>query len=192
MSRGSSVDRISSAERDGKRGVPRCSSCALVAQLRRLSGAWSTAAILVSACTLWPNVRSAGAPASRSATAARHASALTPIPVRGPLAREARDLRLLRGQLVAHLDGSLARVLAGGEQLDPRACGEGFGAHRAEHLVCGPQLVASVALGAAGGAATRHRGGARGRAGELPPEAVRLVYRNARQIHWDIGPVAVC
>jgi hypothetical protein len=44
--------------------------------------------------------------------------------VGGTLGREARDLRFLRGQVIACLDGPFTRVLASRRELDPSAFGE--------------------------------------------------------------------
>ena len=64
--------------------------------------------------------------------------------VRGPLCREAGDLRFLRGQVVARLDGAFAGALAGRLELDPRALSERLHAELREQLVGAPQLLAGV------------------------------------------------
>src|SRR3984893_1028162 len=60
------------------------------------------------------------------------------------LAGELGDLGLLRRELAAGVDGSLARGLAGGQQLASGALGETFGPHRDEHPVGGAQVFAGV------------------------------------------------
>src|SRR5690242_18195101 len=64
--------------------------------------------------------------------------------VRASLGREPGDLRLLRGELVDRLDGTLAHRLAGGRKLALSALGERSRAHSAEHLVGRAQLLARV------------------------------------------------
>src|SRR3954453_7609872 len=64
--------------------------------------------------------------------------------IRAPIARQAGDLRLLRGELVAGLHRTLADRLARGQQLAAGALGERFSAHRDEHLVRRAQLLARV------------------------------------------------
>ena len=58
--------------------------------------------------------------------------------------REPGDGRFLRGEAGARLDRVPADRLAGRRQLAPGAFGERLGADRGEHLVGGPQLLASV------------------------------------------------
>jgi len=57
---------------------------------------------------------------------------------------EARDLGLLRGELVKGVHGPSAGALAGRLQLDPRALGEGLHPEVGEELVGDPQLLAGV------------------------------------------------
>src|SRR3954468_3236776 len=64
--------------------------------------------------------------------------------VRQALAGEPRDLALLRGQIVASLDGSPPHLLAGGLKLLAGALGERLHADRGQHLVGRAQLVARV------------------------------------------------
>src|SRR5580658_891040 len=64
--------------------------------------------------------------------------------VRLPAGGEARDLRLLRGQLVECRDGPLAHRLAGGQELAVGALGECLHAHVREHCVRDPQLLAGI------------------------------------------------
>src|SRR3954447_23501993 len=64
--------------------------------------------------------------------------------VRQPIGGEQRDLPLLRGQIVASLDGPPPYLLAGGLKLLAGALGERLHADRGEHLVRRAQLVARV------------------------------------------------
>src|SRR5450755_2515588 len=64
--------------------------------------------------------------------------------VRLPAGSQARDLHLLRGQLVERLDRALTHCLAGGQQLAAGALGERLHAHVREHRVSGSQLLAGV------------------------------------------------
>src|SRR5918995_1260758 len=64
--------------------------------------------------------------------------------IRAPIARQAGDLRLLRGELVARLHRALTDRLARGQQLAARALGERCSAHRGEHLVRHAQLLARI------------------------------------------------
>ena len=64
------------------------------------------------------------------------------VPISGfdeSVAGEARDQRLLGGELVAGLGRASANGLAGGQQLVPGPLGERFGSHRGEHFVGRPQ-----------------------------------------------------
>jgi hypothetical protein len=58
--------------------------------------------------------------------------------------RKARDLGLLRGELVQRVGGPLAGTQPGRLQLDTRALGERLYSKVREQLVSGSQLVASV------------------------------------------------
>jgi len=64
--------------------------------------------------------------------------------VRLPAGSQARNLHLLRGQLVERLDRALAHCLAGGQQLAAGALGERLHAHVREHRVGDSQLLASA------------------------------------------------
>src|ERR1035438_530578 len=64
--------------------------------------------------------------------------------VRLPAGSQARDLHLLRGQLVERLDRALTHCLAGGQQLAAGALGGTLPAHAREHRVSDSQLLASV------------------------------------------------
>src|SRR3954454_21743272 len=64
--------------------------------------------------------------------------------VRAPVAREPRDLVLLRRQLVARVVAALAHLLARRQQLVPGALGKPVRAHREQHLARDPQLLARV------------------------------------------------
>ena len=64
--------------------------------------------------------------------------------VREPLGRQARDLGLLRGQLVPRLDAALAHRLSGGLQLALSALRERSRSHLREGLVGCSQLLASI------------------------------------------------
>src|SRR4051794_26897255 len=64
--------------------------------------------------------------------------------VRQPIGGKQRDLPLLRGQIVATLDGPPPHLLAGGLKLLARALGERLHADRGQHLVGSAQLVARV------------------------------------------------
>src|SRR4051794_15287868 len=64
--------------------------------------------------------------------------------VREALTREASDLKLLGGEVVARLHGALAGGLAGGAQLAPGALGECLDAHGAELVVGVAQLDARI------------------------------------------------
>src|SRR3954452_6870740 len=66
------------------------------------------------------------------------------IGVREAVAREARDLDLLGGQLPPGLDPAFAHALAGGQQLTLGAPGERLGAHGREQLERITQLMAGV------------------------------------------------
>jgi hypothetical protein len=57
--------------------------------------------------------------------------------IRGTVGREAGDLGFLGGQVVAGLDGPLARALAGRLELDPGALGERSHPELREQLVGG-------------------------------------------------------
>ena len=83
--------------------------------------------------------------------------------VREPVAREPRDLRLLRGQLAARLDAALAGRLARGQQLARGPIRERLARPSREQLVRGAQLRARVEPAARRGAATRRRAGGRAR-----------------------------
>src|SRR5439155_12994186 len=61
-----------------------------------------------------------------------------------PLRREARDLRLLRGELVERVHGSFAGPLTGRQQLAFGAAGERLGAHARELLERSAQLASGV------------------------------------------------
>ena len=61
--------------------------------------------------------------------------------VRLPAGSQARDLHLLRSQLVERLDGALTDCLAGGQQLAAGALGERLHAHVREHRVSNPDAV---------------------------------------------------
>ena len=88
------------------------------------------------------------------------------LPVRVAVARQPRDLRLLRCQLVASLDFSLARVLAAGKQLDAGSLGEHADPRRVEHLLRHPELDARVAPATPVGVAIPSIGVVRGRTRE--------------------------
>src|SRR5262249_29153902 len=66
------------------------------------------------------------------------------------LARQPRDLLLLRGQRLALVDAAGARLLAGRDQLDAGALGERLHADRAEQVVrrveCDPSIVEATLL----------------------------------------------
>jgi hypothetical protein len=64
--------------------------------------------------------------------------------VRLPAGGQARDLGLLRGQLVERLDRALTHGLAGGQQLAPGALGERLHADVREHHVRDSQLLTGV------------------------------------------------
>src|SRR5438128_11134689 len=64
--------------------------------------------------------------------------------VRLPLRGEARDLRLLRSELVERVHGPLARTLACRQQLAFGAARERLGADRGELLESGAELLSSV------------------------------------------------
>src|SRR3954447_5687327 len=64
--------------------------------------------------------------------------------VRQPIGGKHRDLPLLRGQVVASLDGAPPHLLAGGLELLAGTLGEGLHANRGQHLVGRAQLVARV------------------------------------------------
>src|SRR5262249_11404861 len=64
--------------------------------------------------------------------------------VRVPVARELRDLRLLGGELAAGVVRSLARLLAGGDQLSSGALRERLHADCAEHVVRGMEMLTRV------------------------------------------------
>src|SRR4051795_10793440 len=64
--------------------------------------------------------------------------------VRQPIGGKQRDLPLLRGQIVASLDGPPTHLLAGGLKLFAGALGERLHADRGQHLVGRAQLVARV------------------------------------------------
>src|SRR3954465_284977 len=66
------------------------------------------------------------------------------IGVREAVAREARDLDLLGGQLPPGLDPAFAHALAGGQQLTLGARGERLRAHGREELERSTQLLAGV------------------------------------------------
>jgi Voltage-dependent anion channel len=61
-----------------------------------------------------------------------------------PVPRQPGDGRLLRGERVRRLGGTLAGRLAGGQQLAPGPFGKCPGTHSGQHLVRGPQLDAGV------------------------------------------------
>src|SRR3954453_4502557 len=60
------------------------------------------------------------------------------------IARQAGDLPLLTGELVARVRRSLAHLLARRQELAASALGERLHADRLEHLVCGAQLLARI------------------------------------------------
>src|SRR5829696_2612739 len=64
--------------------------------------------------------------------------------VRPSVAREPRDVLLLRGELVARVVAPLAHLLAGGQELVPGALGESLRPHREEHLAGDAQLLARI------------------------------------------------
>src|SRR4051794_4171919 len=64
--------------------------------------------------------------------------------VRQPIGSKQRDLPLLRGQLVAGLDGPPPHLLAGGLKLPPGSLGQRLHADRGQHLVGRAQLVARI------------------------------------------------
>src|SRR5262249_33949519 len=64
--------------------------------------------------------------------------------VRPAVARESRDVQLVRREVVARVVAALAHLRAGGDQLAPRALGESARAHRGEALVRRAQLLARV------------------------------------------------
>src|SRR3954468_1942644 len=64
--------------------------------------------------------------------------------VRQPIGGKQRDLPLLRGQIVASLDGPPTHLLAGGLKLVAGALGERLHADRGQHLVGRAQLFARV------------------------------------------------
>src|SRR5262249_29716368 len=61
-----------------------------------------------------------------------------------PVPGEPGDLRLLGSELVGRIDYELERGIAGGEQFTPGPLRESLDAHRGQHVVGGPQLVAGV------------------------------------------------
>src|SRR4051794_34922445 len=61
-----------------------------------------------------------------------------------PFAGEARDLLLLRGELVAGVVSALPPLLAGCEQLSSGAMCESCGSHRGEHVVRLAQLLTGI------------------------------------------------
>src|SRR3954447_26426702 len=64
--------------------------------------------------------------------------------IRPPIGGEARDLSLLRGELVTCLDAPLAHRLAGSRQLSPSALGEAVHSHGGVGLMRGAQLHARL------------------------------------------------
>ena len=64
--------------------------------------------------------------------------------VRVSVAREPRDLCLLRCELVLRFDAALPDMFAGGQELAARALSERFHADREEQVVSHPQLIARI------------------------------------------------
>jgi len=84
------------------------------------------------------------------------------LPVRGPFCHKAGYVRLLWSQLIARLDGSLARALAGGRKLDACSLGERVHPEFGEHLVRRAAAARARRCGERGAAAIRRRADARG------------------------------
>src|SRR5262245_40905921 len=89
--------------------------------------------------------------------------------VRQSLTGEARNLVLLRRELVACLVPSLAHLLARGKKLTARPLGEPFGTHRVERVIGVTQLFASVD------------------ATVLPTQPLAVVQMSAGELHADAG-----
>src|SRR4051794_4794800 len=68
----------------------------------------------------------------------------TDLPIRKPIARQARDLALLRRQVVAALDRPLAYLAARSQQLVTCALGKRLHPDRHEHFVGGAELLARI------------------------------------------------
>ena len=92
----------------------------------------------------------------------------TDLRVRPPVARQPRDMRLLRRQLIARLIDALADLLTRGQQLVPRPLGEPLRPHRQERLARDPQLLARIDAPAL---AAQPFPVEQPRAGELHPDA---------------------